>query len=133
MVTSVSAVSLDDLKIPSNYLEESDGYYTDILDEDTHIYIGELALNDKLFENSPDGTYGVSKLDDNIYIYLDTLLVSSGVQEIVELDEGKYVVSFYNDNVVADVDNNDDVKMMDGYHQELKKFNKDNGLTPIEF
>lgn len=132
-VSCVSAVSVDDLKIPSEFVEVSDGYYQSSIDSDYCFYVGELSLNEDLFATDESSMYGVSKLDDDIYVYIDGMLVSSGVQEIVELDEGKYVVSIFNDNLISDPDDSSDVLLMESYHQDLIKFNEDNGLTPIEY
>ena len=130
LASSVNAVSVNNLKMPSGYEEISDGYYVSTYDSDVHIYIGELSLNDKLFETDEETYYGVSKLDDDIYVYIDALLSSSGVEEIVDLDEGKYVISIYNDDLISDPDNSNDVLTMEGYHQDLIKFNELNNLKP---
>ena len=130
-ISVVYSVSVEDIKVPNTYSKVDEGYYTSISDKNVHVYIGKFEDNDLLFVNSDDGTYGVSMLDDKIYIYLDTLLVSSGVQEVVNLDEGKYMISVYNDDIVADPDSNYDVSLMNGYHQ-LKDINNLNGLTPVE-
>ena len=126
IIGTACAVNLSDLKVPIGYNEETDGFYYLNTDEDSHLYVGEMELNENVFEN--DTGYAVISLGNNTYFYCDSVMESTGVQEKVNIDGTDYLVSFYKDNFVGSLQDTE-IKM---FLEDLKDFNEKNNLKPLE-
>ena len=128
-----SAAATDyNLKAPTGIDDISTGVGKYADDKDVYMYIGKLSDNEGVFENNTDEGFGVSKLNDNIYVYIDSLLKESGVQEVVDINGEQTVVSVSNSQWISDPSNPEDLSEMETYHSMLKEFNKLNNLEPVE-
>ena len=123
VIGTAAAVNINDLKVPVGYNEETEGYYYLNTDEDTHLYIGELSLNEGVFEN--DTGYAVYSIGDKLYAFEDTAIQSYGIQEKVKINGEDYLVSIDKTTPLDNVD-----KTM--FKEDLQTFNKLNNLEPIE-
>ena len=124
LIGTVTAVNISDLKVPVGYNEETEGYYYLNTDENTHLYIGEMELNEEAFDTTDDGYY-VYSIGDNLYAVEDTLMEMYGIQEMVKIDGKDYLVSIDKNKPLSNVDK-------ELFKDDLESFNKLNNLKPIK-
>ena len=127
LTATASAVEIADLNIPSYYIEDTNGLYELNTDENVHLYIGNYSLNEEVFNSNVEDGYLVTNIGNNTYYFIDETLNQAGLQELVEIDGVKYVISISKDKT-SELSNADKVL----FEEDLNKINNDNDLTPVE-
>ena len=126
----VTAIEIDDFKVPTGFGNLNNGIALDTSDSDTYLYVEKITDN-SYFESDPNDGYAVSKLDDEMYVFVDTVTKEAGVQEKVEVDGDYYLVSVSKANWENSANNPEDVDKMQSFRLALEEFNSDNNLKPI--
>ena len=130
LIGSAAAIESSDFKPLDDYTAfDSVGYSNYTTDHTRYILVEGITFDDDLkeewFTSHPEYDYKVESVGDNIYSVEDGLFQYYGYQEVVELDDGYYMVSINHNSKLSP----SEVKE---YLADLKEFNELNNLKPIE-
>ncbi len=117
-ISVVSAVDLDDFKLPDGFNKDSSNLASD---DDFSLSIADYDKDmdyDLLFKD--DGEYTVTV--GEISKYVDKSVKQTGVLEIVEIDNKQVLIEIYSI----------DMSKLDDCYDKLEEFNELNDLEPIE-
>jgi hypothetical protein len=122
IIGTVSTVTAINLEIPMGYEKEIDGYYHFVSDEEQHLYIGDMDVNNDIFKNATN--YKVSNIGNNLYTFEDTELNSYGIQEKVTINGTDYLVSIDKKTPLTD-------RELSTFKDDLMSFNKLNKVKAM--
>ncbi len=114
---------------PDGYTAAGDGFVS-TSDSDVAVVISSWNDTNLLYENRTD--YGISEIEDNIYLFVDKTNNNSGVREAVEIDGDNYTISIIGTNWVIDHNDDNDMSKAKELYDDLKEFNKENDFEPLE-